>query len=134
MDPWSVSPASLIENVPRTLSVTFAPKRFFETLARAPSDAAIAFRTTCAAAAAYGVYGSMKSGLYLAWKSDTKVAPAPVSWSVGTPATDAYRESDALPALVIVWEFVKPSGRSSFTFWLSPSTATLSLISWPPFS
>jgi len=39
-----------------------------------------------------------------------------------------------LPASVIVADVVKPSGRNSFTLLLSPSTATLSLINWPPFS
>ena len=46
IEPWSVSPASLIENVPSTLSVTVVPNRFFATLARVPSEAAMAFRTT----------------------------------------------------------------------------------------
>jgi len=46
MEPWSVSPASLIANEPSTLSVMLVPNRFFETLARVPSEASMAFRTT----------------------------------------------------------------------------------------
>src|SRR6185295_5273264 len=103
---------------------------------RDPSEALMAFRRTWVAAAAYGVYGSSASGWYVFVKSDTNVAPAPFSWSGGTPATDAYRPSAFLaPASSIVDWVVNPSGSSSLTLPVfGPSTATLCLISWPPFS
>ena len=54
---------------------------------------------------------------------------------MGTPATDMNMPAEAGPASSIVCCVVKPSGANSLTSpSFGPSTATLSLITWAPFS
>src|SRR4029079_2804748 len=116
IEPWLVSPFWSMLKLPSTLSVTLTPNRCLAMSAREPSEALMAFRRTWVAAAAYGVYGSSASGWYVFVKSVTNCAPAPFSWSGGTPATDAYRPSAlAAPAVSIVDWVVNPSGSSSLT-------------------
>ena len=60
---------------------------------------------------------------------------APWNLSIGTPATDMNMPAEAGPASSIVCWVVKPSGANSLTSpSFGPSTATLSLITWAPFS
>ena len=63
------------------------------------------------------------------------VLASPWNLSIGWPATDMYMPAEAEPASSIVCCVVNPSGVSSLTApSFGPSTATLSLISWAPFS
>jgi len=60
--------------------------------------------------------------LYLSMPTPATVKNAPFAF--GVPPSDRWKTASV----------VKPSGSISRTFLLSPSTATLSLISWPLFS
>ena len=116
--------------------VIFIPNTFLVTDWRVPSEALIAFSSTCAVWAAYAVYGCTTETPYLALNASMKVLPAPTSLSAGTPAFVTYIPSPAAPAEpcpVSVELRKNPSGAISLTPVFGPSTATLSLISWPPF-
>ena len=64
-----------------------------------------------------------------------KSRAAPLKWSIGTPATDMNMPFAAVPDSSIVDCCVNPSGANSLTSpSFGPSTATLSLITWAPFS
>src|SRR4051794_16829393 len=67
-------------------------------------------------------------------KSVAKDRASPWNLSIGWPATDMYMPAEAEPASSIVPWSANPSGVSSFTPVFGPRTATLSLISWAPFS
>ena len=62
-------------------------------------------------------------------------APLPLNSSIGTPATLRNMPGAASGASSIVCCVVNPSGTNSLTApSFAPSTATLSLITWAPFS
>jgi hypothetical protein len=83
--PSVVSPFASILKLPRIPFVTVRLNSFDATLPRVPFDLAIALRITCAACAAYAVYGSGSLLPLTFVKPATNFAPAPFSDLTGMP-------------------------------------------------
>src|SRR6201747_2721340 len=127
------SPLGRMLKLPVMPSVTLVSRTASSTPERSPLWA-IAPSRTLAACPAYGAYSS--TGPSMSFRSwSTNFAPAPVRFSGTRAGTLANIPFEAAPARSIVDCWANPSGASSFIMpLLGPRTATLSLISWAPFS